>query len=254
MSLEDRRPSKCYVVKCRSPQASTYVVEGKNLSEEDGDGASSDGEDGRADERGSTSSGDGDLRDGGVGGRRRVVSGLSRRRRDRVVGRDLRHLRLLRVLRLLGHLRLLGVLRLLRHLRLLGVLGLLRHLGLLRVLRLLGRLGVVSGHRAHGGGDSNRLGGDDGAVLRAVRDLRATVGDGVDDRGVDSGGGHGNGAGDDLGGLRRAVSDGGLALGDSDHLGGVVSGGGHGRRRVVVGGSGDRADHDSSSNGETHDD
>lgn len=68
-------------------------------------------------------------------------------------------------------------------------------------------------------------------MCRAVRDLRATVGDSDDVRGVDSRGGHRDVAGGDGGGLGRAVRDRGGAAGDGDELGGEVGGdwlGGHG--------------------------
>lgn len=164
-----------------------------------------------------------------LSGLSRGLSGLGvRDGRGRVGDRRLRDLRVLGLLRGLGGLRLLGVLRLLgglRDLRLLGVLRLLGGLGLLRVLRLTG------GNGADGGGHRDGLGGDDGAVRRAVRDLRGAVGDGDDLGGVDSRGGHGDSAGLDGGRVSRAVGDGRLAVGDSDQLGGVVGGdrlGGHG--------------------------
>jgi hypothetical protein len=97
----------------------------------------------------------------------------------------------------------------------------------------VGRVGVAGGgdHIAGGGGHGDALGGGDGAVSRAVRDLRATVGDGVDLGGVDDRGGDRDPRGADSGRVGRAVGDGRLAVNDSDQVGGVGRGdlGGDGR-------------------------
>ena len=121
----------------------------------------------------------------------------------------------------------------------------LRDLGDLRNLGLLRDMGNVRGDRADGGGDGDGLGHDNGAVGRAVRDLRATVGDGVDLGGVDSRSRQGDGGGGDDGRLSRAVSDGRAAAGDGDQAGGVRG------RDGGLGGHGANGE-ERSSDGETH--
>lgn len=104
--------------------------------------------------------------------------------------------------------------------------------------------GLLNG--ADGGRDSNSLGGDDGAVDRAVGNLRRASSDGVDHAGVDGRGGQRDSAGGNGGRLRRAVGDGRTAVSDSDQLGGVV--GGH---SGSVGGNGTSGQEGGSSS-ETH--
>lgn len=83
-------------------------------------------------------------------------------------------------------------------------------------------------------------------MSRAVGNLRATRGDGVDGGGVDGRGGQGDVVGGHGGSLlaSRAVGDGLRAGSDGDQLGGVVGGDG------LLGE--DRGGQDSSGDGETH--
>lgn len=83
-------------------------------------------------------------------------------------------------------------------------------------------------------------------MSRAVGDLRAARGDGVDVGHVEGRGGQRDVVGLDGGGLvaGRAVGDGGSTLGDGDQLGGVVGGDG------LLGE--DRGGQNSGGGGETH--
>lgn len=113
----------------------------------------------------------------------------------------------------------------------LGGLGLLRLLG--RLSRGGGGLDIVDG--ADSGGDGNGLGDNLGAVGRAVRNLRAAVGDGLDLSGEDGGGGHlsgGRRSGGDLG-RGGGQGDGGESRGDSAVGGRLAESGLGGRLRLL---------------------
>lgn len=113
----------------------------------------------------------------------------------------------------------------------LGGLGLLRLLG--RLSRGGGGLDLVNG--ADSGGDGNGLGNNLGAVGRAVRDLRAAVGDGLDLSGEDGGGGHLSGGGRSGGDLSRGggQGDGRQSRGDGAVGGRLAEGGLRGRLRLL---------------------